>query len=1132
MELSVYRSTRRIMSYLVPVLFVLATLTGVAMAQTETGQIIGRVTDPSGALVPGANITVRSEGTGATRTATSKEDGNYIVSNLPPGIYEVTVQAAGFANSVTRVNITVGSQTPVESALSVAGVTGETVNVIAGGGVEVNTVNQELSTVVSATQIRELPTLTRNPYSLIALSGNVSPGDPSGRGAGFAINGQRASSTNILLDGADNNDTFRASVGQSVPLDSVQEFRVITSNFSAEYGRAAGGVVNVATRAGTNDFHGTLYEFNRVSRLASNGFDRNARGLQRGVFTRNQFGYSVGGPVVLPNFGEGGPSTRSFRDKLFFFSSTEWTRVRSSGSRTEFVPAPQLIAASSAATRAFFAPYPTRAPITGRIRTAGQIKSEFNITSGAFFALPNDLPAFGEVTYSIPQDLGAGTPQNTYQTVNRIDWNISPKATFYARYALEDSASLFGTVSPSPYEGFSSSTASFNQNMLASLTYTFTPNFVSQTKIVYNRLNDLTPLGDQPPGPTLYLRSSTSRIAGNLLAFPGYLPFNPGSAIPFGGPQNLGQVYQDFNYQTGKHQFRFGGQYVYIQDNRTFGAFLNSVQTLGSSFAAGFNNLVSGNLISFQGAIDPRGSFPGDPITLPAVPPLFSRSNRYNEYALYFNDNWRVRPNLTLNLGVRYEFYGVQQNKDPNLDANFYYGQGSNIFEQIRNGRVFRAPESPVGALWETDPNNFAPRVGFAWDIFGNGSTSLRGGYGISYERNFGNVTFNVIQNPPNYAVVSLVAGSDVPTLTITPNNAGPLAGTGRVTLPRTSLRHVNQNIVNAYAHFWSAALERKVSEGTVASVEYSGSAGRNLYSLEDPNRVGGGRVYLGDASATSRLNSQYSNLNTRSNSGYSNYNALILGLESSNLRNLGLQFTARYTYSVAKDNLSSTFSESANNFNLGLLDPFNPELDYGNADFDIRHRFTGSFNWAVGGNRIRRDGFLGAVAGGWTLTGIVTARTGTPFTVFDCTRAQFAVCPRLVPTGPINFRGTESRGTSTSQNQFLLVDLSNQTPGNFVNPLTGNSEFGPFPSNMTERNAFRGPGFWNIDTGLYKNFGITEGTSLQFRAEVYNLFNHANLFTRGSTAEVNFNIPGIGRGVSGFRDGRRNVQLAVKFIF
>ena len=263
-------------------------LSATAFAQLETGQITGQVTDPNGALVPGAAVVVKSVETGAERAATSDAEGAYTVTNLQPGLYDVTVQAQSFAKSTQRVQVTVGAKASLETQLSVTAIEGEVVDVVAGSGVEVNTQNQELSTVVSGEQIRELPTITRNPYNLVQLSGNAQTDDPSTsqndtagtstyRGAGASLNGQRAASTNILLDGADNNNNYTATVGQLIPLDSVQEFRVVTSNFSAEYGRASGGVVNVATRAGSNAFHGTAYAFNRISRLASNGFDNNAK---------------------------------------------------------------------------------------------------------------------------------------------------------------------------------------------------------------------------------------------------------------------------------------------------------------------------------------------------------------------------------------------------------------------------------------------------------------------------------------------------------------------------------------------------------------------------------------------------------------------------------------------------------------------------------------------------------------------------------------------------------------------------------------------------------------------------------------------------------------------------------------
>ena len=1119
-----------------------------SFAQTETGQITVKVVDEKGAVVAGASVTAKSAGTGAERSATTNEEGVATITNLQSGVYDITVTGTGFAPFKQQAQITAGAKLSIDASLS-ATARGESITVVAGeGGVEVNTQTQELSNVVSSKQISELPTLTRNPYDLVVISGNVSPGDSQNmtmRGTGFNINGQRSASTEILLDGGENVDAFGATVGQSVPLDSVQEFRIITSNFSAEYGRATGGVVNLTTKAGTNNFHGTLFEFNRVSKLASGEFDDNAQGREKGVFTRNQFGYSLGGRIV--------------KDKLFFFNSTEWTRVRSITPITNIVPTPQLVAASNARTQAIFAKFPLPA-INGRIFTRADTTSALGISgSGAFNSLSANLPAFGEVTYSVPNDNGAGLPQSSYSLVGRIDYIQSDKTQWYLRYALENQDFLKGSNAFSPYAGFNTGFDNFNNNFLLSGTHTWGPRLVTQHKLVFNRLNNDQPLQDQPVTPTFYFRTNVAlRLGGNQIALPGYLPFSPGSAIPFGGPQNFLQTFHDANWSRGNHQFRFGGQYVHIRDNRTFGAYQNAVAGFGStSTTTGFNNFVLGNLQRLQVAINPQGqTTPGSIVTLPIQQPNFSRSNRYHEWALYLNDTWRIASRVTLNLGIRYEYYGVQHNAKPELDSNFYRGAGATIQEQIANGTAMRAIDSPIGALWRPDKNNFAPRVGLAWDVFGDGKMSLRGGYGLAYERNFGNVTFNVIQNPPAYAVITVDAGAPgFPTLPASTDNLGPLAGSsGSIALPgQINIRHVDEDIVNAYAHFWSAAVERQLGARTVASLEYSGSAGRKLYDLTNDNRIGSAAHNGGDGlgcfglpgscnpdNPFSLLNPNFRPLNTRGNKGKSNYNALIASVESSNFRDIGLQFTARYTYSIGRDNLSSTFSESNNNFDLGVLDPFDPDLDYGFQDFDIRHRLAVSFNYQIGANHKFASGFAEHAFGGWSLNGIFTARTGSPFTVFDCTNAFFEVCPRLVPAGGLSFRTPKSPTPTNDPNVFKLVDLSNQLVGNFVDPVTGTGEFGPFPANMTKRNAFRGPGLWNVDSALYKNIRIKEGQSLQIRFEAYNVFNHSNLFVLGETADnINKaptdddgNFLGPGGFVEGKRFGRRHIQFALKYIF
>ena len=1100
--------------------------------QTETGQITGTVLDATGGVIMTATVTATDPTTKVTRTNMTS-DGIYVFPNLYPGRYEVTATAPGFQTTKQVVTVTVGAKLGLDFHLQVG--TQTQVVEVQEQATQVNTETQTLGQNISGNEILNLPTITRNPYDLVKTVGNVSEADPAGadRGVGVSINGLRSSDVGILLDGVPNTNNFDTKVGLQTPLDSVGEVTVLTSNFTAEFGRALAGVVNVDTKRGTNAIHGTAYEFNRVSALTSNTFDNNANSIPISPFTRNQFGFSAGGAII--------------KDKLFVFANPEWIRVRSEATQTAVIATPQLIAASNPLTQSFFSTYGHLKSGLGLLQTF--TASDAGCTTAACAAL-GSAPMYQKVAYNVPSDSGGGSPQNSLLFAGRVDYVVSSATQIYFRYARWTIDYFPGTVTNSPYTGYDTAETDVKNGYALSGTHIFSPSLVSQTKLSFNRLSIVQGLSTAPIGPTLYTTlSATKSLGGSSIVYPGYSPYTPGNSVPFGGPQNYIQLNEDFTKVVGKHDIRFGGVFTYLQDNRTFGAYEEAVEALGTTSGSALNGLLTGFAHDFQAAIYPQGKYPciggvvtsACTLTLPVGPPNFSRSNVAHEAGLYVQDSWKLRPNITINLGLRWEYFGPQANKNPSLDSNFYLGSGSNLELQSATGRVLQStdPANPIGGLWQKEWHDFAPRVGFAWDVFGNGKTAVRGGYGLGYEPNFGNVTFNVIQNPPAYGVVALTAGADVPTIPITTNNAGPLAGSsGTKALGPVTLRAVNPNISMAYAHLWSGAIEHQFSSDLLGALEYTGSKGVGLYSIDRLNIPGSDLVYAGQGTATTRINPQYSYINWRAGGGASNYNALNVRFDVKNFRKQGLTLRANYTWSHAIDNLSSTFSETnSGSGNLGFLDPLNPNLDRGSADFDIRHRFTVAAIYDIpfsGSNKIAKQ-----ILGGWSVIPNFSAHTGTPFSGFDCTNAAYVFCPRVMYDS--KFTANYTNTPSGNPNEFNYLNFGSPDHS-YVNPLAGVADFGPFPATMTGRNIFVTPGFWNLDFAIHKTFSLTERFKLELRGEAFNAFNHSNLymvFTNTDVASTEGNYFTTKRGVRADNNGfssvsvdNRNLQLALKLLF
>ena len=816
-------------------------------------------------------------------------------------------------------------------------------------------------------------------------------------------------------------------------------------------------------------------------------------------------------------------------------------------------------------------------------------------------ALPQfreSTPVFDTVTFRAPFDAGGGVPENTYNLVGRLDYNLSNKTQMFFRYGRYRETDFPGANTYSPYSQYNTGDIAFDDSSLLSVNHAFTSNILSSTKLSFTRFLSATSFNNSLVGtPNLYLNPTTSQstnpVTSDIIQLPGLQNTTSGSGgLPFGGPQNTLQVVEDVSWTKGRHVMRFGGELTYIQLNVAYGAYTQAVEVLGGALPDSINSLVDAGgvtdstgalatpVIQFTGRVNPNGALPcpvdifgNEPNPVPAscavTPPLGpaspARSYRYWDWSLYAQDSFKVTRKLTLNYGLRYEHYGVQHNDIQSLDSNYYPGPGAFPFN-IRNGSVQLTQQSSIGQFWAPRWGTPAPRVGFAYDVFGDGKTSLRGGFGISYERNFGNVTYNASFNPPASAAFSAVC-SENSSLVVTScanllssNSLGPLGVPGpTVALPPVELRDDDAHINVAQTQFWSLGVERQVMPNSLLALSYSGAHGVHLYDINNINLIGAGQALACDPLVTSpscpyssslpvnacytRLNQAYSNINDRGSNGISSYNALNVKFQTQDLRHTGLTVIANYTWSHSLDDLSTTFSESLNAASLGYTNYEHPQLDYGNADYDVRHRFVLSPIWQTPWFKSGR-GFLTQALGGWNISGIFTARTGIPFSVYDLSNLlNFYVIPRLTPSAPITqFHVGTPVQTSPTSNAYTALTVPAAANLGPLNPALGISDFGPFPANMTGRNAFRGPGAWNTDLAVQKDFRLTERFVLNFRAEGFDAFNHHNYYVfagnnfiseDGKPLQVTEYKGGLGSlALGGNHDERRFGQFSLRLTF
>lgn len=1106
----------------------------IGSAQTFTGTIVGRILDSQQAAVSNVPVTLINVEKDFERHTVTNLRGEYTFELIPPGAYKLRAESRSFAPAEVNVEAVVATSVRADLVLRILQVR-EEVKVVGEGGVSVQTENANLGRVVSPHEVTELPSLGRSLYDFVALMPGATLSNDS-IGVGFAINGGRTQSANYLLDGAENNEVMMSAPAMDIPLDSVQEFNVQTNHFSAEYGRNSSFTANIVTKSGTKSFHGSLYDYIRNSAFAANTFDNNAHQLPRAVFNRHQFGGTAGGPLR--------------KGKLFFFSSSEGTLVRSSGPNQFFVPTPQLLAISAPGSQAIF----KRFPLPGDLSSTdvkGEVLCPFGVLcdpqSGRGFV---SIPAFAFTSRVGPQDFGAGPPQNTVLATARLDWVHGSNTQAFVRYAIEEKDEF--AVALQPYSSqLDQPLYGHNQNASVNVIHNWSPAFATESRIAYDRVTgDPERFGGdgyavpKPPLPSFSIVNEAVSLPGGT--FDGF------------GPTNGYQFFQTATYSRGRHLLRFGGQFVHLRENITFGI---AGQMADAQFA-NTQAFVNGALQFYSIAVDPKGRLPGEFVDPPFTHPSFTRHYHYNEPAFFVTDSWKINSRLTLSPGLRWEYFGVFHSPGAEhvLDSNFYPGNGQNSLVRIANGRMMRTVDAPGqlrGHFYLPDYKNFAPRMGLAYDLSGNGKTVFRAGGGLFYDRRVGWELFRAFQNPPAYGFVRLNNVQLTPE--IISNQYAALPNTP-ILFSNSLIQAPDVRMPSAYVASWNATLERDLADRLVTGLSYVGSSGSRLYALNNVNRVGSGGLLdpscvetriasdgltaIGpDYSNCPRLNTGLTNVQLKENGGHSSYQALQARLDSRHLTRLGLEFGANYTWSHSIDNRSvSGLSSSVAETGTGYLDAFRPKMDRGPSDFDVRHRVEAHFIWEMPrsalSNRIARH-----ASEGWELSGFLSYQTGQPFSLADFGTPDFSgerTRPRLTGALPHSTLVADS----LSANNYLFLPI-NQV----YDPASGRciadaapfaceiSVNGPFLT-VLPRNTFRQPGLFFLNTAVIKNFAmLQERAKLQFRAEFYNLLNHSNLYVNGSSTDVSTNsytnaarelIPGV---TASFRDNRQ-IVLALKIIF
>jgi hypothetical protein len=1138
-------------------------------SQVTGATLSGTISDASGGVIAGAQVSTRNTATDITKDATADSAGFYIVPNLPAGTYEVKVTAKGFNTAVqSNLTLAVGAQQSLNIRMKVGG-TSQTVQVTETAP-QIDLTSSTLSGQVESQTVLDLPLNGRDWTLLATLHPGVnlieeqmdyadSARGNRGFGSELTISGQRTATNNYRLDGISVNDYANSGpgnvIGAALGVDAIQEFSVLTGGFSAEYGKAAGGVINAITKSGTNAFHGSVYEFIRNSALDSRDYFSRSANTPLAEFRRNQFGASAGGPII--------------KDKTFIFGDYEG--MRQAKGITTNIKVPSLNARKG--ILAAGGPTPSSCPANSQLVDPNAQHCVDNSATAIFRMYPTPTPGTtnGDSALFINSALQI-VPENFYTL--RADHNLSTNDILGGTYLFDDT----DFKQPDSFNNDILNSHTRRQTVVLQESHTFGPSLVNAARVGYSRTHviNLEPSGAVNPAAIDKSLGSMPGQNAPTVSMPGFTRMEGGVGVAthYIHTFNNFEFYDDAFWTHGAHTLKFGGGVERMQYN--FQSFQNpgglwKFQTL--------TDLLTNNAFHFESGI-PRTITP--------------RRLRQTLFGAYVQDDWRFRPNLTLNIGLRYEMVTVIK------DAQ---GEITNLLKLSdpapQCGIQYTTPNFPpypgttcssVGPYYlNPTTRNFEPRIGFAWDPFHDGKTSVRGGFGI----------YDVLPLPGYFllqqnqaAPFMIVSAVDAPVnaFATPPTAANPLKGhfsaNGETLLVNPPVgvspgklaasaieTHPHRN----YVEEWNLNVQRQITSTLSLMLGYVGSQGvHNLIRGDDANMTQGVQTSAGllfpcgpstapagtctpglDAAGNdARINQRTGEIRYIYWNTNSQYNALNVNLNKR--MSHGLQFQFSYTWGKSLDASSSTIAGDTFNQGLNSLFYFAPKSLRGPSDYNVAHTVAVSALWAIPTPH-SFNGFAKAALGGWQMGGIVEYNSGVPTTpiiggdpmgVGNQGADPFGIPNRVPGCDPINHNYGGTSPVYINANCYTLPTVSKTSPlaaqcGNFPGAAAPAPSGQVYCANLlgdAGRNSITGPHLVNVDFSMVKNTAIpriTETFNVQFRAEIFNIFNHSNFLPpEPVTAQAGaalFNqdgsLAGAGQ-LDSLATQPRDVQFALKVIW